>query len=212
MYVVILAGGGGTRLHPISTPERPKPFLPLLGERTLLQLTVDRLLDGPELRDRGLTAADVTVLAAGRYDPLVRQQLPGVAMLGEPRGRNTAAAIALATLAIDRPDDEVMIVLPADHRIEREATFRGVLAAAAGSIATGAFGIESPLVTLGIRRACRPIRSRPSSRSPPPTAPGTCSASRASPGTPACSSGAGEPSGEPSRRSRRTSWRRSVAG
>ncbi|MFI5254361.1 MAG: sugar phosphate nucleotidyltransferase, partial [Candidatus Limnocylindrales bacterium] len=44
MYTLILAGGGGTRLWPLSTPERPKPFLPLLGDRSLLQLTADRLV------------------------------------------------------------------------------------------------------------------------------------------------------------------------
>ena len=49
MYAVILAGGGGTRLHPLSRPERPKPFLPLLGRHSLLQLTVSRLLSGEEL-------------------------------------------------------------------------------------------------------------------------------------------------------------------
>ena len=49
MYAVILAGGGGTRLHPLSRPERPKPFLPLLGRYSLLQLTVARLMDGEEL-------------------------------------------------------------------------------------------------------------------------------------------------------------------
>jgi len=151
MYVVILAGGGGTRLRPLSTGERPKPFLPLVGERSLLQRTVDRLLDGPELREEGLRHADVTVLAGTAYGPLIREQLPGVAVVEEPVGRNTAAAIALAAVAIDRPDDEVMIVLPADHLIEREGVFRGVLRDAAGGLATGAFGIGSPLVTLGIR-------------------------------------------------------------
>ena len=71
----------------------------------------------------------------------------------EPEGRNTAAAIALATLAVERDDDDVMVVLPADHRIdpEREGLFRSVLRAAADGLATGAFGVESPLVTLGIR-------------------------------------------------------------
>jgi mannose-1-phosphate guanylyltransferase len=151
MYVVIMAGGGGTRLHPLSTPERPKPFLPLLGAETLLQRTVSRLLDGPELRGAGLARSDITVVAAGSYAPLVREQLPGVGLLGEPTGRNTAAAIALATLALDRPEDEVMVVLPADHRIEREAVFRSVLRAAAGSVATGAAGVPDPLVTLGIQ-------------------------------------------------------------
>ena len=45
MYAVIMAGGGGTRLHPLSRPERPKPFLPLIGDRTLLQQTVDALVE-----------------------------------------------------------------------------------------------------------------------------------------------------------------------
>ncbi len=152
MDIVILAGGGGTRLHPLSTPERPKPFLPLLRPgpdgvpETLLQRTVRRILDGPELPD--LTPADITVVVAEGYAPLVRGQLPGVRVLAEPAGRNTAPAIALAALS-PGDDGAVMAVLPADHRIEREGDFRRVLAAA-GAIARGAFGIESPLVTLGV--------------------------------------------------------------
>ncbi len=144
MYVVVLAGGGGTRLWPLSTPERPKPFLPLLGEETLLQRTVARLepLVDPET---------VRILAARRYAPLVRRQLPDVRVVAEPVGRNTAAAVALAALAIDVPEDEVMVVLPADHWIEDEATFREVLAAAADTLATGAFDVADPLVTLGVR-------------------------------------------------------------
>ena len=72
-------------------------------------------------------------------------------MVVEPLGRNTAAAIALATLTIDRPDDEVMVVLPADQTVERDDVFCEVLHAAAAHLATGAFGIEDPLVTLGIQ-------------------------------------------------------------
>ncbi len=144
MYVVVLAGGGGTRLWPLSTPERPKPFLPLLGDETLLQRTVSRLVPivDPE---------DVRVVAARRYTPLVRAQLPDVRVVPEPMGRNTAAAIALATVAIDRPDDDVMVVLPSDHWIEDEAAFRDVLTAAVERLAGGAFGIDDPLVTLGVR-------------------------------------------------------------
>jgi mannose-1-phosphate guanylyltransferase len=144
MYVVVLAGGGGTRLWPLSTPERPKPFLPLLGDETLIQRTVSRLvpLVDPD---------DVRVVAARRYTPLVRAQLPDVRVLAEPVGRNTAAAIALATVAIDRPDDDVMVVLPADHWIEDEAVFRDVLAGAVETLAAGALGIDDPLVTLGVR-------------------------------------------------------------
>lgn len=140
MYAVIMAGGGGTRLHPLSRPERPKPFLPLLGERTLLQATADRL-----------PTDDITVVTDRRYERLVREQLPHAGIVLEPMGRNTAAAIALATTAIDRPDDEIMLVVPADAHIapEGEATYREILRIAAEQLATGSFDVDAPLVTLG---------------------------------------------------------------
>ncbi len=144
MYAVIMAGGGGTRLHPLSRPERPKPFLPLVDDGSLLRATVARL--------EGVTD-DVTVVTDRRYERLVRSQLPGVAVLMEPLGRNTAAAIALAALANARPDDEVMLILPADQTIaaDRVGVFSNVLRLAGEHLATGAFGIEDPLVTLGIQ-------------------------------------------------------------
>ncbi len=142
MYAVILAGGGGTRLHPLSRPERPKPFLPLLDERSLLQETVDRL--------SGLTD-DITVVTDRRYRDIVLEQAPNVTVVVEPLGRNTAAAIALATLVIDRPQEDVMVVLPADQTVRDTDVFCDVLAAAADHLATGAFGVEDPLVTLGIQ-------------------------------------------------------------
>ncbi len=147
MYAVILAGGGGTRLWPLSRPDRPKPFLPLLGEETLFQRTVRRLLEGNEL---SLGPADVAVVTDRRHASFVRAQAPEVSVLEEPGGRNTTAAIALATVAFERDEDEVMVVLPADHTIEREAVFRAVLRDAEAELARGAFGVESPLVTLGI--------------------------------------------------------------
>jgi mannose-1-phosphate guanylyltransferase len=142
MYAVIMAGGGGTRLHPLSRPERPKPFLPLVGPETLLQATARRL--GP-LTD------DITVVTDRRYERLVRDQLPGAGLLLEPMGRNTAAAITLATTALDRAPDEVMLVVPADAYIDpgREDVYQVVLRTAAEHLATGAFGIDDPLVTLG---------------------------------------------------------------
>src|SRR5215207_64905 len=151
MYVVIMAGGGGTRLWPLSRPERPKPFLPLLGDETLLQATVRRLLGGPELGGLGLS--DIAVVTDRRYGALIREQLGPVRILTEPIGRNTAAAVALATLAIERDESDVMVVLPADHRIDpaREGVFRQVIADAAAGLATGAFGITDPLVTLGVQ-------------------------------------------------------------
>lgn len=141
VYVVILAGGGGTRLWPLSRARRPKPFLPLLeGGRSLLAATVDRLapLVGPE---------DVYVVTDARYAALVREAAPSIApdhVVGEPQGRNTAAAVALAAHAIDRSAGEVMISLHADQAIADEAGFRAALESAALRAADG------DIVTLGI--------------------------------------------------------------
>ena len=148
MYAVILAGGGGTRLWPLSRPECPKPFLPLIGDRTLLQRTWDRIV--PDL----VAAEDVAVVTDRRYVDIVREQLPGLRedmLLAEPIGRNTAAAVAFAAVALDRPDDDVMLVLPADHMVGDEPGFHAILRRAA-TLA----GREAPdggpgrLVTLGI--------------------------------------------------------------
>ncbi len=130
MYAVILAGGGGTRLWPLSRPECPKPFLPLIGDRTLLQRTWDRIV--PEL----VAAGDVAVVTDRRYVDIVRQQLPGLRedmLLAEPVGRNTAAAVAFAAAALDRSDDDVMLVLPADHLVADEPGFRDILRRAASA-------------------------------------------------------------------------------
>ncbi len=150
MYAVVMAGGGGTRLWPLSRPESPKPFLPLLDDRSLLQRTVDRIVGHPEL---GLHPDDVAVVTEQRYGPMVRQQLPGVRVIAEPLGRNTAAAIALATLQFDRDPSEVMLVLPADAWIdpERDGVYREVLKAMSRVARDGGFGVEAPLVTLGIQ-------------------------------------------------------------
>jgi mannose-1-phosphate guanylyltransferase len=140
VYAVVLAGGSGTRLWPLSRPERPKPFLPLLGDQTLIQRTVARLspLISPQ---------DVYVVAERRHLALVVEQLPAIPaanLLGEPIGRNTAAAVALAAEAVARPEDEVMLVLPADAHVADEVGFRAALAAA-GEVAQG-----GSLVTLGV--------------------------------------------------------------
>jgi mannose-1-phosphate guanylyltransferase len=140
VYAVVLAGGGGTRLWPLSRPEYPKPFLRLLGDETLIQATVARLAPL-------VSPADVYVIAERRHLPLVAEQLPAIPagnLIGEPMGRNTAAAVALAAEAIDRPDGEVMLVLPADAFIADPAGFRDALAVA-GELARG-----GRLVTLGV--------------------------------------------------------------
>ncbi len=144
MYAVVMAGGGGTRLWPLSTPDRPKPFLRLLGDTTLLQRSAARLfpLIEPE---------DVYVVAERRHLPLVREQLPAVPqanLLGEPMGRNTAAAIALAAEAIERPGDEAMLVRPADAYVADEEGLRTALGVAAEAASDPAGG--GRLVTLGV--------------------------------------------------------------
>ncbi len=141
MYAVILAGGGGTRLWPLSRTRKPKPFLPLLaGGRCLLEATVSRL--APLLEP-----ADIHVVTDASYAELVREAVPALPprnILGEPMGRNTAAAVALAGHLIDRPADDVMISLHADHAIADEPGFRALLQAAVARAEGG------DIVTLGI--------------------------------------------------------------
>jgi mannose-1-phosphate guanylyltransferase len=117
---VILSGGGGTRLWPLSTPQMPKQFLALTGARTMFQLTVLRVMD----RER--FAAPV-IVANAAHAGIVADQLAeiGVAdatILLEPCARNTAPAIALAACALNAPDS-VMLVMPSDHVITDEAAF-----------------------------------------------------------------------------------------
>ncbi len=140
MYAVIMAGGGGTRLWPLSRARRPKPFLPLLeGGRSLLEAGVSRLAPLIE-------PADIYIVTDTRHAGLVRElvpEIPPANILGEPMGRNTAAAVALAAHAIDRPDD-IMVVLPADQAVADEEGFRVALASACERAATG------DMVTLGV--------------------------------------------------------------
>ncbi len=148
--VVIMAGGAGTRFWPLSTEVRPKQFLRLFGERTMLQLTWDRVasLVPPER---------VFVLTNARYLSLVRDQLPELPadnVIGEPMARDTSGAIALATAVCRaRHGDPVMAVLTADHLIRPEEQFQSTLVSAARAArASGAlytFGIAPTFPATG---------------------------------------------------------------
>ncbi len=143
MIPVIMAGGSGTRLWPLSRELYPKQFLPLAGEETMLQATVGRV-SGFE----GMGSPIVLCNEEHRFLAGEQLQQAGVAarsIILEPVGRNTAPAAAVAALqAMEDGDDPVILLLPADHVIRnievfREAVMAGELLASEGSLIT--FGI-----------------------------------------------------------------------
>ena len=141
-YAVVLAGGGGTRLWPLSSPNRPKPFLPLLHGRSPLAVTLERLAPLAPI-------ADTYIVVAANQVQLVRECAPQIAadhILAEPVSRNTGAAVALAVTTINRPDDAVMLVIPADHAVRDDGAWRVALAAAADHASRE----EGTLYTLGV--------------------------------------------------------------
>jgi mannose-1-phosphate guanylyltransferase len=140
-YAVIMAGGGGTRLWPISRKKHPKHVLPLLGERTLFQSTLDRLAGLiPPQRTLVVTTAD-------QAEELMKQapQVPAANFLIEPQPRGTASVVGLAAAVLNKLDpDAVMLVLPSDHFIRNTDLFRQVMNVAV-QVAR-----QEYLVTLGI--------------------------------------------------------------
>jgi mannose-1-phosphate guanylyltransferase len=129
---VILSGGAGTRLWPLSRADRPKQFLALAGEESLLKGTARRA-----------AAWGSPIVVAGREQALaVRAEVPDARLVLEPCARGTAAAIALAALAAT--EGELLLVMPSDHHIEDEAAFAQAVAAATP------LASEGWLVTFGI--------------------------------------------------------------
>jgi mannose-1-phosphate guanylyltransferase/mannose-6-phosphate isomerase len=157
---VILSGGAGTRLWPLSRELYPKQLLPLVGSQTMLQDTVRRLA--------GVDAGAPVVVCNEAHRFLVAEQLRSVdvtpaAVVLEPAGRNTAPAIALAAHAVLAADagDALLLVLPADHVIRDVGAFHKAVelataAAAAGRLAT--FGIvpDTPETGYGYIRRGHP--------------------------------------------------------
>jgi len=143
LYAVIMAGGSGTRFWPASRRARPKQFLPVFGGKPMIAVTCKRLQGlVPWERTLVVTAESQAALVAEALPELPRENI-----LAEPVGRNTAPCIALATHEIAlRSRDSIQIVLPSDHVIQPEASFRKTLLAAADVAAR-----EDVLVVFGIR-------------------------------------------------------------
>jgi mannose-1-phosphate guanylyltransferase len=140
MFAIVMAGGSGTRLWPLSRRGTPKQLLSLTGETSLLQQTVARL--GGLLKPH-----DIYVITSQAHVRPTQEQLPQLPpdnVLGEPLARSTAVAAGLATVLARRESDEVALVLPADHFVADEEAFTEALREAARVAERGY------LVTLGV--------------------------------------------------------------
>ncbi|WP_299392797.1 mannose-1-phosphate guanylyltransferase/mannose-6-phosphate isomerase [Pelagibius sp.] len=143
LHPVVLSGGSGERLWPLSRPQHPKQLLSLISERSMLQETVERIagLDG---------CAPPLVVASAEHRFLVADQLQQLGLTSkrivlEPCGRNTAPAAAVAALVLTAEDPEaVMVLMPADHAVRDRAAFLSALELAREAVAEG-------FVTFGIR-------------------------------------------------------------
>lgn len=142
-HVVIMAGGVGSRLWPISTPERPKQFIDVLGVgKSLIQMTAERFLPSAPIEN-------FWVVTSAEYSDIVHEQLPGIPpeqVLLEPAARNTAPCIAYACrkIALHHPDANV-VVTPADALVTETARFAEVIEKALDFTAD-----SSSIVTVGI--------------------------------------------------------------
>jgi mannose-1-phosphate guanylyltransferase/mannose-1-phosphate guanylyltransferase/mannose-6-phosphate isomerase len=140
---VLLCGGSGTRLWPLSRKSYPKQFVPLVGEETLFQASARRL--------SGAGYGAPMVLTNSDFRFIVTEQLSGAgidpgAILIEPSGRNTAPAVLAAALYLAQQDPEaLMLVAPSDHVVPDAAAFRAAVAAGQGAAEAG------QIVTFGIK-------------------------------------------------------------
>ncbi|WP_114522314.1 sugar phosphate nucleotidyltransferase [Altererythrobacter sp. ZODW24] len=153
---VVLCGGSGTRLWPLSRPSRPKPFLALIGENTLFEATLERASDPTKF-------APPIIVAGAAHIEHIQGQLSEAAdaeIIVEPAARNTAPAIALAAARL--PADAVMLVCPSDHHIADTDAFVEAAGQASKLAQQGflvAFGIDatSPETGYGYLRQGAPL-------------------------------------------------------
>jgi mannose-1-phosphate guanylyltransferase len=146
-YAIIMAGGRGERFWPLSSELVPKPFVSILGEKTMIRDTVDRLA-------AVTPPGNMLVVLSPQHLPVALEQLPDIPrsnFIVEPMGRDTAACIGLASLHVEQKDAGASVVIvPADQRIPDRNAFAGIIAGARDFLGTQDAGI----ITIGIR----PIR------------------------------------------------------
>lgn len=143
LCALIMAGGKGTRFWPLSTEEKPKQFLNLIGEDTMIQMTVERI--------KPIIPIERIFICTGQmYVDLVKEQLPELPernIIIEPEGRNTAPCIALSAFVIRKYyKDATMVVLPSDHLIKDEEKFRNIIESGNEFISTN----KDAIITLGM--------------------------------------------------------------
>jgi len=143
MYAVIMAGGSGTRFWPYSRNSRPKQLLNIVGETSMLQMTVDRLK-----KMNGVT--DVFIVTRSDLADIIKEEISGIKeenVIVEPSGKNTAPCIGLSALKIQQlNDDAVMGVFPADHLIVGHKQFEKAI-----STAKHVARKKNALVTIGLK-------------------------------------------------------------
>ncbi len=141
IYPIIMAGGSGTRFWPASRSKLPKQFLDIIGSKTMIEQTLDRV--SPICREEN------TIIVGNEAHHDLLNKVSGqkqVVILEEPFGRNTAPCIGLAAVYMRKHGviDEPMAVLPADHFITDEERFRGILSVG------GKLAFQGSIVTIGI--------------------------------------------------------------
>lgn len=144
LCALIMAGGKGERFWPLSTDEKPKQFLKLLGEETMIHMTVKRI-------EKLIPIERIFVVTAEIYTDLVKEQLPNLPqenIIIEPIGKNTAPCIGLSAFIIEKKyKDSSIIVVPSDHLIVDEEKFREIIKTSYNFIQDK----EDAIVTLGMK-------------------------------------------------------------
>lgn len=143
LCALIMAGGKGTRFWPLSTEEKPKQFLNLIGSETMIQMTINRI--------KPIIPIERIFVCTGEiYVDLVKEQLPELPdrnIIVEPEGRNTTPCIALSSFVINRYyKNSTMVVLPSDHLINNEEEFRRIILEANNFIENN----KNAIITLGM--------------------------------------------------------------